>query len=225
MNYKELLTRQIESGHLHHAYMIVGKYCDKDEIISNIVQILGVSREDVLKIENNESILIEEIKLLKREMGFPPFNSPRKIAIITPADVLTIQSQNALLKILEEPAARSVIFLLVNDEDRILPTIISRCQIVRLQPDARGIVDKVPVELVEGNLTMADKFGLAEKMAKMINLHSVLDGWLIDLTDRLIERPKDLKYLNLIREIDLAKKMLRSNSSVKLVLENLMLKF
>lgn len=63
-----------------------------------------------------------------------PFRGGRKIAIVNDADLLHEESANCLLKTLEEPPPGSVLILIGVSEHRQLPTIRSRCQIVRFQP-------------------------------------------------------------------------------------------
>lgn len=71
---------------------------------------------------------------LCHDIGLKPFYGGRKIAIIDDADDLNEEGANCLLKTLEEPPERSVIILIGTSEYRQLPTIRSRCQIVRFQP-------------------------------------------------------------------------------------------
>src|SRR3989344_6214664 len=64
-------------------------------------------------------------------LGLSPIASKTKVAIIDDADELSEDSQNALLKTLEEPLPDSILILISGDEQRLLPTIVSRAQIVR----------------------------------------------------------------------------------------------
>jgi len=68
------------------------------------------------------------------ELALKPYSGRRKIAIIDDADYLNKEGANCLLKTLEEPPPRSVLILIGTSEQRQLPTIRSRCQIVRFQP-------------------------------------------------------------------------------------------
>jgi DNA polymerase-3 subunit delta' len=63
-----------------------------------------------------------------------PYSGRRKVAIIDDADYLNKEGANCLLKTLEEPPPRSVLILLGTSEQRQLPTIRSRCQVVRFAP-------------------------------------------------------------------------------------------
>jgi len=68
---------------------------------------------------------------LCRDIALKPFRGRRKIAIIDDADYLNQEGANCLLKTLEEPPADSLIILIGTSQQRQLPTIRSRCQIIR----------------------------------------------------------------------------------------------
>lgn len=68
------------------------------------------------------------------ELRMRPYSGRRKIAIIDDTDTLNTEGANSLLKTLEEPPAGSMIFLIGTSEQRQLPTIRSRCQVVRFAP-------------------------------------------------------------------------------------------
>jgi DNA polymerase-3 subunit delta' len=68
-----------------------------------------------------------------------------KVFIVEEAELMNAAAQNALLKVLEEPAGRTLIILLTDQPDALLPTVRSRCQIVRFVP--------LPAELVQSQLT------------------------------------------------------------------------
>jgi DNA polymerase III subunit delta' len=69
-----------------------------------------------------------------RDIRLRPFKGSRKVAVLHDADYLNEEGANSLLKTFEEPPPDAVIFLLGTSEQRQLPTIRSRCQIVRLSP-------------------------------------------------------------------------------------------
>ncbi len=68
-----------------------------------------------------------------RDIHLKPSQGDRKLAILDDADYLNEEGANCLLKTLEEPPASAIIFLIGTNEQRQLPTIRSRCRIVRLQ--------------------------------------------------------------------------------------------
>lgn len=67
------------------------------------------------------------------EIRMRPYSGRRKIAVIDDADTIGVEAANSLLKTLEEPPPGSVIFLISTSLQRQLPTIRSRCQVVRFQ--------------------------------------------------------------------------------------------
>lgn len=68
------------------------------------------------------------------KVGFTPIRGRAKIFVIREADRITAQAQNALLKTLEEPPGTTYLILLVTSIDRLLPTTLSRCQVVEFDP-------------------------------------------------------------------------------------------
>lgn len=84
--------------------------------------------------EKNGSIGIDDIRRLISVISFKPYEGKKKVMIIDSADVMTDESQNALLKTLEEPTSDSVIVLVAGSDRGLFRTIVSRCEIVRFRP-------------------------------------------------------------------------------------------
>ncbi|MEO0143704.1 MAG: hypothetical protein ABIL89_07430 [candidate division WOR-3 bacterium] len=76
--------------------------------------------------DNLKNISIEQVRSLKVELQKPPIYAKRRFVIIMDADMLTIEAQNSLLKILEEHEKRTTFILITSNYTKILPTIISR---------------------------------------------------------------------------------------------------
>ncbi len=104
------------------------------------------------------------------DLHLAPLQSTRRIAIIDDADTLSQDASNALLKTLEEPPAGAIIILVGTSAQKQLPTIRSRCQIVRFEPlelddaqtvlTARGLGENATqvrevLELADGDLQEA----------------------------------------------------------------------
>jgi DNA polymerase-3 subunit delta' len=89
---------------------------DDPEAVSNRVVQYSVSR------------INEEVR---RAMSFRSVEGGYKVAIVTDAEALRKEAANAFLKLLEEPTPNTVFILTANRLDRLLPTIVSRCQQVR----------------------------------------------------------------------------------------------
>ena len=71
---------------------------------------------------------IDEIRALKDKINYQPVNGRKKVYIIDEVHMLTKEAFNALLKTLEEPPSHVVFILATTEPDKILDTIISRCQ-------------------------------------------------------------------------------------------------
>jgi DNA polymerase-3 subunit delta' len=82
---------------------------------------------------------------LCHNIAMKPFMGGRKIALIDDADYLNAEGANCLLKTLEEPPPRSVLILISTSPAKQLPTIRSRCQLIRFQPLATDTVAKILV--------------------------------------------------------------------------------
>lgn len=77
---------------------------------------------------------VEEIRKLGPFFGMTSGDGGWRVAIIDTADEMNDQAANALLKILEEPPQRSMLLLIANAAAQLVPTIRSRCQLLRLSP-------------------------------------------------------------------------------------------
>jgi len=80
---------------------------------------------------------------LCHDIAIKPFLGGRKVAVIDDADYLNAESANALLKTLEEPPPRSVLILIGTSIARQLPTIRSRCQVVRFEPLPQELIARL----------------------------------------------------------------------------------
>jgi DNA polymerase-3 subunit delta' len=88
----------------------------------------------VVRESERRDIRIEQVRELARWLGLQPLMTRRKIAIVDEAQCLNESAQNALLKTLEEPPPSSVLVLLSTSAALMLPTVRSRCQVLRLDP-------------------------------------------------------------------------------------------
>jgi len=80
------------------------------------------------------SFKVEQSRELVREAQLRPFEGQRRVFIIDRAETFTSEAGNTLLKTLEEPPASSTFILVSTQPARLLPTIVSRCQMVRFLP-------------------------------------------------------------------------------------------
>lgn len=142
------LQKAMSTDHINHAYLFigppgVGKFCTAQAFAKAIILNDDPAgevywREQVHpdfmmieKAENKTQIGIEQItRELEPWLALKPYRANRRIVIIKDAHLLSLPAANALLKTLEEPPAYTVI-ILVADENNLLETIVSRCQLLR----------------------------------------------------------------------------------------------
>jgi len=101
------------------------------------------------------------VRDLVRDLSLMPVEAGARVAVVTAADRMTEDAQSAFLKTLEEPPAGTVLILTAADEERLLPTIRSRCVRIRLGPVSRREVEGL---LVDGALADAP---LAARLARL----------------------------------------------------------
>jgi DNA polymerase III subunit delta' len=98
---------------------------------------------DVIVIQpETAAIKIEQVRTLVREIGSGPFEGRARAFVIDDANTMTEQAQNALLKSLEEPAPTSHVLLVTGAPQALLPTIRSRCQVLRFGPIPAAILEQ-----------------------------------------------------------------------------------
>ena len=83
---------------------------------------------DIIELDAASNRGVEEIREIRDKVHFQPAQNRRKVYIIDEAHMLTREASNAFLKTLEEPPAHVIFILCTTEADRILPTILSRCQ-------------------------------------------------------------------------------------------------
>jgi DNA polymerase III subunit delta' len=89
-------------------------------------------------IEESKQIRIEQIRELSDELALTSHQGSYKVAVITPADTLNRFAANALLKTLEEPQPRTLLVLVVTQPSRLPPTVLSRCQRLKVPAPTRA---------------------------------------------------------------------------------------
>lgn len=98
-------------------------------------QIRSMSHPDLLVIHpEGTAIKIDQVRQLQREASLAPYYGKRRIGIIDPAETMTPQAANSLLKILEEPVGDTVFLLISSARQQLLDTVLSRCRIMPFYP-------------------------------------------------------------------------------------------
>lgn len=145
-------------------------------------------------------ILVHEVRQLGRFINLSQAEGGRRVVIVDAADELRDSAANALLKMLEEPPARTVFLLVTHQPSRLLPTIRSRCRTLRLAPlgagDMAAALAQTGTDLpenAEGLATLAaGSVGAALRLVHLDGL--ALYGELVAILDSLprLDRPRAL---------------------------------
>ncbi|MDD4110300.1 MAG: hypothetical protein PHS54_01975 [Clostridia bacterium] len=143
----------LERGNLSHAYLFLSVDDLNNSLfineVSNLIlcdtktacgkcasclKVLANSHPDILNYPKNKSLLVEDTEDMNNHAYEMPMLAEKKIIIVNNIDNATIQAQNKMLKTLEEPPKSVIFFLTAKNENKILPTIISRSRKVNLSP-------------------------------------------------------------------------------------------
>lgn len=150
---------------MFHSIIITGPdEKGREETVSKILQQNGGNQKgalnlDTLVVKQEDAIGIEIVREIKTWLSKKAYQEKKRFIIIYQAQNLTVEAQNALLKTLEEPPENTVIVLTTDNRYQLLPTIISRCQILHLSKNT--IIEYSPDEQL---LKIFDK-DLGEKIA------------------------------------------------------------
>lgn len=137
---------------------------------------------------DKKSIGISQIREGIKYISQKPFANKNKILRIPQAELLTIQAQNALLKTLEELPTYATIILETKSAEKLLPTIVSRCQRINIKEHAQHeakitTTAKEVLSFTRGErLTWAVETGKEEK-EEIIKL---LENWIIQLREQML---------------------------------------
>ncbi|MCK8817091.1 DNA polymerase III subunit delta' [Natroniella sulfidigena] len=236
-----ILKKQLKGDRLSHAYLFLGEQgVGKDIAAFEFAKAINCQEEsadaceqciscrkadnqnhpDIIEIKpDGKWIKIDQIRALQREILYKPYESRWKIYIIYQAEQLNLEAANSLLKILEEPPQYAIIILTINNAENILPTILSRCQLIRFR--------LLPDQLIKEQLN--SDYELSPEKSQLIT--SLAAGrykdavQLIEDEEKLAEREDILKLVLAIKELDqvtvfeVAEKLLEYKEQINQVLD------
>ena len=176
----DLLRRAVAVGRAPHALLITGPpNVGKGTLARSLAQVLlctadqrpcgdcracrlvtGHGHPDLRWIEpQGNSLKIAQVRELTRQLALSPFEGSWQIAVLDRFELATAGASNALLKTLEEPPPRVILVLLAQQTEMLLPTIISRCQIIALRPVPRSVVEQA----------LVGQWGVPDKKARLLS--------------------------------------------------------
>ena len=160
----------VEENKVSHAYILNGERGSGKKMLANLFattllcekggpdpcnachsckQAESGNHPDIIRVnhEKPNTISVDDIRQqVNNDIQIKPYQGPYKIYIIAEADLMTVQAQNALLKTIEEPPEYAVIFLLTENAEVLLPTITSRCVMLKLRNIRDTLIRKYLME-------------------------------------------------------------------------------
>lgn len=153
----DFFKRIKSNSKIAHAYLLEARESvDKYKTAKNVAKLLNCTQENspcgkcpsCVKIEEDihpdvfsvlpsgpsRAIKISQIRETQKNLQYKPFEGSRKVCIIEGADNMNQEAANCLLKTLEEPPAQTTLILTTSRKEKLLQTIISRCQCVYIFP-------------------------------------------------------------------------------------------
>lgn len=224
-------TNNIGKNQLAHAFAMALN-CTHDDpekrpcgVCRSCKLIYSGNHPDMLYTDRDERtgrLKIDKIRDVMRLLALKPYDSRYRIAIFEGFDHAAPRAQDALLKTLEEPSAFAVLILLAESTENIMPTIVSRCQIVPLRP--------VPQAQVSAFLQMHG--AEADKSSLLARLSSGRMGWaLTALQDETVMQERDdmltmlneAVYGNRVKRFEIAERLekiaRKDNTAIRYLLE------
>ncbi len=173
---KEHLQNALSTGKVSHAYILNGEKSSGKEFIAKVFamalqceedgkepcqkchscrQALSGNHPDIIRVihEKPNTISVDDIRTqVNGDVAIKPYSGKYKVYILSEAEKMTAQAQNALLKTLEEPPEYAVIMLLTSNVNALLPTIVSRCVTLDMKP----VPDEVVRRFLCGQMQVPD---------------------------------------------------------------------
>jgi len=166
---------EIDKNNLHHAYLLLGKKTAAEDYFGSFFEILNIDNKNNpdLHYFTENPFGIDNARRLKSLAESKSFGT-KKIFIIYSSEI-TLEAQNALLKVFEEPTPNTHFFI-VNQKNILIPTLLSRIQVLRLTkenslaPEATSFLKStLPERLVYiKNLNKDENFSLSDFLEDLL---------------------------------------------------------
>ena len=167
------ISSAVENNRVSHAYILNGERGSGKKMLANLFamtllcetgdnepcgkchsckQAESGNHPDIIRVthEKPNSISVDDIRTqVNNTVDIKPYQGPYKVYIIPQADMMTPQAQNAILKTIEEPPSYAVFLLLTENAETLLPTINSRCIMLKLRNIKDTLIKKYLMENLE----------------------------------------------------------------------------
>ena len=221
---KKYMINSISKGKVNHAYMFEGiEGIGKETFAKELAKILLETPHlenapDCIRIKpDGNSIKIAQIRNLQSDIIIKP-HKKYKIYIIDKSERMTTEAQNALLKTLEEPPEYAIIILVANNKESLLPTIRSRCEIIKFTPipfiEVKNHLINQGVEPNRANLLSSFSRG---SMKKALELASSNEFY--EMKENVQEYIETILSKNMVKILDIPSEMEQYKSDSITVLD------
>ena len=212
-----------------NTFLISSKNLQKAiEKAQGIIKENKIDKFDIELLEPEQALGIEEVRSLQKKIFLKPLRGEKKAIIINLTNGATIEAQNSMLKLLEEPPASTLIFLLTNNAYSFLPTILSRVKTIEIKEEETSI-DSEGLKEISSLTGVGQSLFLAQVISKdKEGAISWLESAILAAREEMIERLEDkqeaLKYRKIIHKLELTHYDLKTtNVNPRLALEDLFL--
>lgn len=143
-----VLKGAIEKDSIPHALLFSGtRGTGKTTLARLFAKALGTADHDLYEIDAASNRGIDDVRELKEAVHTLPYESTYKVYIIDEVHMLTKEAFNALLKTLEEPPVHVIFILATTEEEKLLDTILSRCQVFRFNSPSRAVLQRLAIDV------------------------------------------------------------------------------
>lgn len=161
-----VLRKSIELERIAHAYLFYGtRGTGKTTMARIFAKNIGCEPNDIHEIDAASNRGIDDIRALREAVYTLPFSSPYKVYIIDEVHMLTKDAFNALLKTLEEPPKHVIFILATTELEKVLDTVISRCQLFTFKKPSQTVLKNMI-----GSIATSEGFTLEPSSAELIAL-------------------------------------------------------
>ena len=179
---EEMLRQHITTGQLRHAYLFSGprgvgrrslalrfaqainctqppapgEPCRECRICRQIEAMQQADLNILQSAQEGDTLKVDNVRELQHMLSLAPYESNYRVALLLRFEEANESAQNALLKTLEEPNPRVVLLATADDPENLLPTITSRCELMRLRPMAPAVLSARLQDMRELEISQAD---------------------------------------------------------------------
>jgi len=180
----DLLRQHVAQGNFRHAYLFTGPQgvgrrtlalrlaqalnCPQPpapgvpcRVCRTCTRLEAMQHPDLAVVQAEQvggTLKVEQVRELQHSLSLAPYEARYRVALLLRFEEAHLSAANALLKTLEEPPPQVVLIVTAENAENLLPTIVSRCEVLRLRP--------LPAEMI--SQALQDRAGLSPEQAHLV---------------------------------------------------------